>query len=728
MIDVKCIITRKVYDSGEGYRVYSCRPVEAEKTDGLELNKYGDFTLSINQTTFAIGNTIHICAEKDELSKYPGSYKFVSYYGQIGADISPETAKQIMCNFMTESQAISIIDAYPNFIRLILDDKTDEIDTKKIYGVGKHRLALYQRKIKEHCKEIAYAPICYRWNIKDIRLVSGRFESPQEFESAVNSAPYATLIDKCECSFTEADKTILRNNRELRSSEERCLYACLHELKQNELNGSTIMSTAELSHIIFDKYNACYDKLVDVVKRSSKIHYNDASKSVARESTYQSERAIAQILLEKIKKPSKLYIELDKYREIDGITLTDEQLSAVDMVANNSVCMLNGYSGSGKSTSTKAIIHMLEDCNKTYTLLAPTGIASRVLSKATGRKAQTIHMFLATNEEAGDYVLIDECSMLPIDLVATLLQSPQLNKDTNLIFVCDNAQLLSISCGNFVQDIIDSGLMPRVSLSKIFRYKTSGIITEVTDVRNGEHGNLTNDYADYSFVQIADEPMQQISAAYDNFLSMGYTKDDILLLCPYNKSKIGSTAINAYMQDKYNPYEETGFKAQKNGIRMHDRVINKKNNYHVIACSWSEDEQEYVDGGQMFVANGDIGEVVQYQNNDNEQYLIIRFGDRYARFEPSDILNLQLAYCISCHSSQGCQAKAVICIFDRMHQALVTRNLLYVAMSRAQEQLCVIGDYNTIVCGISKQENLERKTFLKKMLTNPQEYDIILSI
>ncbi len=728
MIDVKCIITRKVYDSGEGYRVYSCRPVEAEKTDELELNKYGDFTLSINQTTFAIGNTIHVCVEKDELSKYPGSYKFVSYYNQIGADISPETAKQIMCNFMTESQAISIIDAYPDFIRLILDDKTDEIDIKKIYGVGKHRLALYQRKIKEHCKEIAYAPICYRWNIKDIRLVSGRFESPQEFESAVNSAPYAALIDKCECGFTEADKTILRNNRELRSSEERCLYACLHELKQNELNGSTIMSTAELAHIIFDKYNACYDKLVDVVKRSSKIHYNDASKSVARESTYQSERAVAQILLEKIKKPSKLYIELDKYREIDGITLTDEQLSAVDMVANNSVCMLNGYSGSGKSTSTKSIVRMLEDCNKTYTLLAPTGIASRVLSKATGRKAQTIHMFLATNEEAGDYVLIDECSMLPIDLVATLLQSPQLNKDTNLIFVCDNAQLLSISCGNFVQDVIDSGLIPRVSLSKIFRYKTSGIITEVTDVRNGEHSNLTNAYADYSFVQIADEPMQQVSAAYDKFLSMGYTKDDILLLCPYNKSKIGSTAINAYMQDKYNPYEETGFKAQKNGIRMHDRVINKKNNYHVIACSWSEDEQEYVDGGQMFVANGDIGEVVQYQNNDNEQYLIIRFGDRYARFEPSDILNLQLAYCISCHSSQGCQAKAVICIFDRMHQALVTRNLLYVAMSRAQEQLCVIGDYNTIVCGISKQENLERKTFLKNMLTNPQEYDIILSI
>ena len=727
MIDVKCIITRKVYDSGEGYRVYSCRPVEAENTDNLELNKYGDFTISINQASFSIGNTIHVCVEKDGLSKYPGSYKFVSYYNQLGADISPETAKQIMCNFMTESQAISIIDAYPDFIRLILDDKTDEIDTKKIYGVGKHRLALYQRKIKEHCKEIAYAPICYKWNIKDIRLVSGRFGSPQEFESAVNSAPYATLIDKCECSFVEADKTILKNNRELRSSEERCLYACLHELKQNEWNGSTIMSTAELSHIIFDKYNACYDKLVDVVKRSSKIHYDDVCKSVARESTYQSELAIAQILLEKIKKTSKLYIELDKYREIDGITLTDEQLSAVDMVANNSVCMLNGYSGSGKSTSTKAIIRMLEDCNKTYTLLAPTGISSRVLSKATGRKAQTIHMFLATNNDAGDYVLLDEASMCAVDLIAALLQSPQLNKDTNLIFVCDNAQLLSISCGNFVQDVIDSGLMPRVSLSKIFRYKTSGIITEVTDVRNGEHGNLTNDYADYSFVQIADEPMKQISAAYDKFLSMGYTKDDILILCPYNKSKIGSTAINTYMQDKYNHNEETGFRAQKNGIRMHDRVINKKNNYHVIACSWSDDEQEYVDSGQMFVANGDIGEVVQYKNNDNEQYLIIRFGDRCAKFEPSDILNLQLAYCISCHSSQGCQAKAVICIFDRMHQSLVTRNLLYVAMSRAQEQLCVIGDYDTIVCGVSKQENLERKTFLKNMLTNPKKYDIILS-
>lgn len=727
MIDVKCIITRKVYDSGEGYRVYSCRPVEEEKTGNLELNKYGDFTISINQATFSIGNTIHVCVEKDGLSKYPSSYKFVSYYNQLGDDISPETAKQIMCNFMTESQAISIIDAYPDFIRLILDNKADEIDTKKIYGVGKHRLALYQRKIKEHCKEIAYAPICYKWNIKDIRLVSGRFGSPQEFESAVNSAPYATLIDKCECSFVEADKTILKNNRELRSSEERCLYACLHELKQNELNGSTIMSTAELSHIIFDKYNACYDKLVDVVKRSSKIHYDDVCKSVARESTYQSERAIAQILLEKIKKPSKLYIELDKYREIDGITLTDEQLSAVNMVANNSVCMLNGYSGSGKSTSTKAIIRMLEDCNKTYTLLAPTGIASRVLTKATGRKAQTIHMFLATNEDSGDYVLIDETSMVSIDLIAALLQSPQLNKDTNLIFVCDNAQLLSISCGNFVQDVIDSGLMPRVSLSKIFRYKTSGIITEVTDIRNGEHGNLINDYADYSFVQIADEPMKQISASYDKFLSMGYTKDDILILCPYNKSKIGSTAINSYMQDKYNPSEETGFRAQKNGIRMHDRVINKKNNYHIIACSWSEEEQEYVDSGQMFVANGDIGEVIQYKNNDNEQYLIIRFGDRCAKFEPSDILNLQLAYCISCHSSQGCQAKAVICIFDRMHQSLVTRNLLYVAMSRAQEQLCVIGDYDTIVCGISKQENLERKTFLKNMLTNPEKYDIILS-
>lgn len=363
----------------------------------------------------------------------------------------------------------------------------------------------------------------------------------------------------------------------------------------------------------------------------------------------------------------------------------------------------------GKTAATKAVVEMLEANNYTYTLLSPTGIAAKRLREATGREASTIHMLLTCGDNLGDYVLIDEMGMVSVHLLSMLFD--KVTCTTKIIFIADPSQLASIACGNIVENMLDSGIVPVCNLTKVFRYNTSGIITIATDVRNGVNDHLTDTFTDYKFIETDTLVIKQIEQEYARLLADGHSKDDVLILSPFNKGDVGSLAINAAIQAKFNTNELSTVGHTVNNVPVYfkvgDKVINKKNEYAMPLAD---------DSDMTFVANGDIGTVMEIVPDEKEPYMIVRYDCGDCIVDKAHIKNTLLAYAISIHSCQGSQAKAVIVVIDRSHARMLSRNLCYTAVSRAQERLILIGDEATIQEGLKVQEEKERDTELKEML------------
>lgn len=420
---------------------------------------------------------------------------------------------------------------------------------------------------------------------------------------------------------------------------------------------------------------------------------------------------------------------------------------------------------SGKSSSVKALISLLEDNNKSYTLLAPSGIAAKRLRETTGREANTIHRKLASGTTIdSDVVVIDEVSMVDVNLFSMLLN--QIDDSAKIILVFDSAQLASIQCGNLVQDMMDSHVVPCAELTKVFRYGIGGIATVGADARNGREyltsdGELNCENAenikDYEFIEVDDDPLEQVMSAYAK-LRESYDVKDILVLTPYNKGDFGTYAINQAIQEKYNPADPVddvvsrklppSLRVPMKTLNYHigDKVINKKNNYHALTDEGFEhylqeqklrlkiDEYKVKFGAndesvleledmlrmmeeqkpaEATIYNGDIGFIKHIDDKGN---VWVQFDEDMIVYRKSDLENLLLAYACTSHSSQGCEAKGVIFLTHPSQKRMLSRNLCYMSLTRAKEHLIEIGDISIINNALKVNETRLRYTWLKELL------------
>lgn len=532
------------------------------------------------------------------------------------------------------------------------------------------------------------------------------YSSPAEFEAKVRAEPYHMIHEYLDKPFKNADALILELFPGLRSSAERCRWCCLYLLKQNETKGHTKLNASMLFNQMSQNYPELIDYVYEAVTTWDRIYYDKSSKATSIASTYYNESLIAEEIKKRINNPVIDDMDWQKYRNIDDIELTDEQMSLLESVCNNSVVMLNGSAGCGKTSCIRALTQMLDDNVRTYTMLAPTGIAAKRLSQVTYRDASTIHRFLASGHAMGEYLILEESSMVGVNLLGLLFNS--LPKKTKIILICDEAQLASISCGNIVKDIIDSGIVPIVNLTHVFRYGTSGLTTIATDVRTGKEISANTEFDDYSFIQIDNKPINDVLNVYAGLLKT-YKRDDILILSPFNVKESGTYVINKAIQDKYNSNPTlTSYTRQSVEIdfKADDIIVNTENNYHMMGENFSD----------IPVMNGDVGRVLGY--DESSGLLEAQFEGGIAYLEKGDIYKQLLGYCLTVHKVQGMQAKAVIVVIDKSHGFFLTRNLCYVAMSRAQEKLVVIGDIDTINESLKIQEEKRRNTWLKELLVN----------
>lgn len=714
MQTVKLTPMRMIFNNPESnFSIISCRT----KDESIECHpQYG--TISLKGTGIAdlkMGQSIDCIIEPCEDDKYKYSYKFIGFAGFVAKDgkfnLTEKAELQTLRSLMTNGQAESCHAAYPHFVSMVLNGEEAKLDYKKIRGVGKVLLPRYINKIKTINKRVEFMGETYAWGIEndeDINKIAATYKNVYGFSKDINTNPYAVMVNLLEWLFDRADRAILKKTTKWLDSYERCEAATIYALKHNELDGNTRMQAKQLFDMVKQKAPQCVHHLLDVVTKSAQVHYDAPSQNTALQATYSAEQHIADVIKKKIANPHYYPMDWQKFTSVDGLELTDEQAQILEMACKQDVMMLTGSAGVGKSATTKAIIEMLEANNYTYTLLSPTGIAAKRLREATGREAITIHMFLTCGGNLGDYVLIDEMGMVSVHLLSMLFD--KVTDRTKIIFIADPSQLASIACGNIVEDMLNSGIVPVCNLTKVFRYNTSGIITIATDVRNGVNEHLTDTFTDYKFIETDTLVINQIEQEYTRILADGYGKDDVLILSPFNKGEVGSLAINAAIQAKFNPNElsTVGHTVNDTPIyfKVGDKVINKKNEYAM----------PLVDDDTAFVANGDIGTVIEIVPNEKEPYMIVHYDCGDCVVDKAHIKNTLLAYAISIHSCQGSQAKAVIVVIDRSHVRMLSRNLCYTAVSRAQERLILIGDEAAIQEGLKIQEEKIRDTELKEML------------
>ena len=418
---------------------------------------------------------------------------------------------------------------------------------------------------------------------------------------------------------------------------------------------------------------------------------------------------------------------ITKMEENEGIILAENQKHAIKEAAQNGVSVITGGPGTGKTTTINSIIRMFEMNNLSIVLGAPTGRAAKRMSEATGREAKTIHRLLEyayaeidlgmafgkDDEEplAADVVIIDEMSMVDILLMKALLRA--ILPGTRLILVGDVDQLPSVGPGNVLRDIIESNIFKVVKLDKIFRQaEESMIIVNAHRINKGEYPYTNQKEKDFYFISkktqenIAETIQALCKERLPKFNGFDPIKD-IQVLTPMKKGIVGMLQLNNQLQSILNPkapYKEE--KEMKEKIfRVGDKVMQIKNNYNL---KWKKTEDE---GEGEGVFNGDMGYIQDIDSEDREMWILFD-DDRLVKYDFSQLDELELAYCITIHKSQGSEFPVVVMPVSWGPPMLQTRNLLYTAVTRAKKLVVMVGQEGCLKNMVDNHRITRRNTGL----------------
>ncbi len=404
---------------------------------------------------------------------------------------------------------------------------------------------------------------------------------------------------------------------------------------------------------------------------------------------------------------------------LTGLDLAPQQREAIRMALSHKALVITGGPGTGKTTILRCIIRILEKKGLRIHLASPTGRAAKRMAEATGRDAATIHRLLEWSPaQAGfqrnaqrpletDLVIVDEASMIDIVLMNSLLRAVPLV--ATLVLVGDSDQLPSVGPGTVLKDILDSGRLPSVRLTEIFRQaRQSRIIRNAHQVNRGEFPDLSlsprDEPSDFHFLP-EEEPehlQELIVDLASRRLPARYRMDpieDIQVLTPMHRGVIGAAQLNAALQAALNPARSGVAEVMRGGrvFRTGDRVMQIRNNY---------DKEVY---------NGDIGRIVRV--DPEEQEVSVRVDDRTVTYDFSELDELALAYAATVHKSQGSEYPAVILPVHTTHYPMLQRNLLYTAISRAKRLLVLVGTKKAVAIAVRNDTGLRRHSRLAERLT-----------
>ena len=394
-----------------------------------------------------------------------------------------------------------------------------------------------------------------------------------------------------------------------------------------------------------------------------------------------------------------------------SVRYDDIQKEAVRSALTNRFMVLTGGPGTGKTTTTGAIINVCERLGARVLLAAPTGRAAKRMAETSGREAKTIHRLLELKPPDGykrnqenplncDFLIIDEASMLDIILAYNLLKA--VPPGASVLFVGDVDQLPSVGPGSVLRDIILSGAVCVIRLTRIFRQAMqSDIIKNAHRVNAGEFPNIRNGAGkDFFFIEKEDpaEVAATITQLCRERLPKYYGVDpveDIQVLCPMTRGDTGTIRLNAQLQSILNQNIEK-IKYGSAEYKLGDKVMQIRNNY------------------DKNVFNGDIGKIVSIDSED--QMMIIRFDGNDVEYDTRELDEVALAYAVTVHKSQGSEYPIVVCPMTTQHYMMLQKNLIYTAITRAKKIFVLVGTKKALTIAVKNKKSAERNTMLAERL------------
>ncbi len=580
----------------------------------------------------------------------------------------------------------------------------------------------------------------------------------------IKTNPYKLADDLSGVGFKTVDEIARRAGVEVNASV-RIKSGMCYALSEASLSGHTYLpkdklveSTVNLLGLRDQYLNAdgtynmdlldnCFTELV--LEKKLILKEIENVEAVFLSTFYYTELNIARMLLElNIQTPEDDYImgvKLDTIEKVTGVELDDLQKKAVVETQNNGISIITGGPGTGKTTTINAIIRMFEADGMEVSLAAPTGRAAKRMTEATGHEAKTIHRLLEIAGGAGDetprdelsakfgrneqnpletdVIILDEMSMVDTFLIHALLKAVTIG--TRIVFVGDVNQLASVGPGNVLRDMIQSGKFSVVRLTKVFRQAgESGIVVNAHKINDGEQVKLDNSSNDFLYIE-RENAQTALNATIGLMMSKlpDYVKAkpvDIQVLTPMRGGILGVNSLNEQLQKYINPADENKREKEIAGVtfREGDKVMQIKNNYQLEWEQRSEAGRIYDTGTGIF--NGDMGVITTINNVTNSMEVVFD-EDRYVIYDSKQAEELELAYAITIHKSQGSEYPAVVMPLVSGVPMLMTRNLLYTGVTRAKKCVCIVGRKETFASMIKNQDQQKRFSGLKWQLENYYE-------
>ncbi len=552
----------------------------------------------------------------------------------------------------------------------------------------------------------------------------------------IEENPYILCGDAQIISFERAEK-IASELETPPETKHRLRAGIAHIVRYNLINGHTCLPEKKVVPLCCELLNITEQEAIGAIEEmllnKMLVRFFLGEKScIALPDVYDAEAKID----EKIKlfmkfSASEMDVnddEITKIEKINNIKYEGKQRDAIKLAASGSLLVLTGGPGTGKTTTVKGIISYFERKNMDILLAAPTGRAAKRMSELTGCDAKTIHRLLevewsdgdkatfkrnAQNPLSADVIILDEVSMVDIFLFSKFLDAVRFG--CRVILVGDSDQLPAVGAGNVLGDIIASGVVPVVRLTEIFRQaQESLIVTNAHSVIEGNMPVIDSHDNDFFFMSrenplaaaktVAQLCIERLPKAY------GYSPlHDIQVLCPSRKGDCGTINLNRQLQSMLNPPDEKKAECKVSGrlFRVGDKVMQIKNNYDI---PW---DKGYETGNGLF--NGDIGIITEISIK-NEIMQIVFDEDKEVTYPISSASELELAYAVTVHKSQGSEYDAVIMPVVDIPPQLMYRNLLYTAITRAKKLLIIVGSSIKLEKMVENNKQNKRYSMLKTML------------
>ena len=708
MLKLRCVIERITFQNPEnGYSVMK-----------VKVKGYNDLvTLVGNLLEVPVGSVL-LCEGDWKVDKRFGS-QFVC---QSWEEVMPATAYGIE-KYLGSGLVKGI---GPKFAQLIVRQfgldtiEVIETDIQRLYevpGIGKKRVEKI-RESWEKQKDIknvmlflqgygvstAYAAKIYRQYGKDSI-------------DKVKENPYRLADDIWGIGFKTADGIANKMGYE-KNDIRRCQSGIIYTLNQLANEGHVFAEEEQLVKAALDLLEAEEEPIRAALTNMIQTEeVKMEEEAIYLPPFYFAEVGTANRLLALVEGQEKeLFIrpmDLQALSKETGVEYDEVQLQAIEEAVRSKVMVLTGGPGTGKTTTTQGIIAALKHMGMRILLAAPTGRAAKRMSEATGMEAKTIHRLLEfnpkdgykRNEEnplEGDALIVDECSMIDIILMNSLMKA--VPRSMRVVFVGDIDQLPSVGAGNVLRDLIDSKKIPVVRLTRIFRQaQTSRIVMSAHAINQGRFPDTSNGKAtDFFFMQQedAEKTAGEIVNLVKNRLPKAYSQktSQIQVLTPMQRGVVGAANLNMALQNALNPCP-TALNRGGYSFRQGDRVMQLRNNY----------DKE--------VFNGDLGYIESVDTE--ERTLLVNFEDRLVEYEASELDELTLAYATTIHKSQGSEYPIVVMPVLMTHYVMLQRNLIYTGITRAKKICVLIGSKKALSFAIRNMSVLKRNSKLKERL-NPE--------